>query len=170
MILGLSPEGFLLLHVLISMVGIFAGFIVLGGMYASNKLPFWTAIFLLTTFLTSVTGFLFPITVVTPALGFGILSVILLTAAAVGYYIYGLAGRWRVIYVVTAVTSLYLNVFVFVVQSFQKVTFLQHLAPTQGEPPFLISQSVLLATFIALGAIATWTFHPERRRQPAFAT
>lgn len=170
MILGLSLEGFLLLHVVISMIGIFAGFIVLGGMYASNKLPGWTAIFLLTTILTSVTGFLFPITIFTPALGVGILSMILLAVAVLAYYVYGLAGHWRVIYVVTAVTSLYLNLFVFLVQSFLKVTFLQHLAPTQGEPPFIISQSVLLAVFIILGAIAALKFHPERRPQPIYAT
>ncbi len=170
MILGLSLEGFLLLHVLISMVGIFSGFVVLGGMYASHKLPSWTAVFLLTTILTSVTGFLFPITSFTPALGVGILSMIVLVVAVLAYYVYGLAGRWRIIYIVTALASLYLNVFVFIVQSFQKVTFLQHLAPTQGEPPFVISQSVLLATFVVLGALAVLKFHPERRLEPAYAT
>lgn len=165
MILGLSPEGFLLLHVAISMIGIFAGFVVMGGMYASNTLPTWTAIFLFTTILTSVTGFLFPITIFTPALAVGILSMVILLVALLALYVYRLAGWWRFVYVATALAALYLNVFVFVVQSFQKVTFLQHLAPKQAEPPFVITQGVVLMTFVVLSVITLWKFHPERRLQ-----
>lgn len=165
MILGLSPEGFLLLHVAISMIGIFAGFVVMGGMYASNKLPVWTAIFLFTTILTSVTGFLFPITIFTPALAVGILSMIVLLVALLALYVYRLAGWWRFVYVATALAALYLNFFVFIVQSLQKVTFLQHLAPKQEEPPFVITQGTVLLAFILLGVIALWKFHPERRLQ-----
>lgn len=165
MILGLSPEGFLLLHVAISMIGIFAGFVVMGGMYASNKLPTWTAIFLFTTILTSVTGFLFPITIFTPALAVGILSMVILLVALLALYVYRLAGWWRFVYVATALAALYLNVFVFIVQSFQKVTFLQHLAPKQAEPPFVFTQGVMLLTFVVLGLIALWKFHPERQLQ-----
>lgn len=165
MILGLSPEGFLLLHVAISMIGIFAGFVVMGGMYASNKLPTWTAIFLFTTILTSVTGFLFPITIFTPALAVGILSMVILLVALLALYVYRLAGWWRFVYVATALAALYLNVFVFIVQSFQKVTFLQHLAPKQAEPPFVFTQGVMLLTFVVLGVIALWKFHPERQLQ-----
>jgi hypothetical protein len=164
-ILGLSPEGFLLLHVAISMIGIFTGFIVMGGMYASNKLPLWTAIFLVTTILTSVTGFLFPVTIFTPALAVGILSMMILVVALLALYVYRLAGWWRFAYVAAALTALYLNFFVFMVQSFQKVTFLQHLAPRQAEPPFIITQSVVLLMFLVLGVIALWRFHPERRLQ-----
>jgi hypothetical protein len=164
-ILGLSPEGFLLLHVAISMIGIFAGFVVMGGMYASNKLPTWTAIFLFTTILTSVTGFLFPITIFTPALAVGILSMVILLVALLALYVYRLAGWWRFVYVATALAALYLNVFVFIVQSFQKVTFLQHLAPKQAEPPFVFTQGVVLLTFAVLGVIALWKFHPERQLQ-----
>ncbi|ARP97994.1 hypothetical protein [Pseudorhodoplanes sinuspersici] len=165
MILGLSPEGFLLLHVAVSMVGIFSGFVVMGGMYASNKLPVWTAIFLFTTILTSVTGFLFPITIFTPALAVGLLSMIILLVAVLALYIYRLAGWWRFVYVASALAALYLNLFVFIVQSFQKVMFLQHLAPKQAEPPFVITQSVVLLTCVVLGVIALWKFHPERRLQ-----
>lgn len=165
MILGLTPEAFLLLHVAISMIGIFAGFVVMGGMYASHKLPIWTAIFLFTTILTSATGFLFPITIFTPALAVGILSLVILLVALLALYVYRLAGWWRFVYVATALAALYLNFFVFIVQSFQKVTFLQHLAPKQAEPPFVITQSVVLLTFIVLGVIALWKFHPERRLQ-----
>ena len=165
MILGLTPEAFLLLHVVISMIGIFAGFVVMGGMYASNKLPIWTAIFLFTTILTSLTGFLFPITIFTPALAVGILSMVILLVALLALYVYRLAGWWRFVYVATALAALYLNFFVFIVQSFQKVTFLQHLAPKQAEPPFVITQGVVLLTFVVLGVIALWKFHPERRLQ-----
>ena len=165
MVLGLSLEGFLLLHVVISMVGIFTGFVVLGGMYASHKLPVWTAIFLFTTILTSATGFLFPITVLTPALAVGVLSLVILLVALLALYAYRLAGWWRPVYVATALAALYLNVFVFIVQSFQKVTFLQHLAPKQAEPPFVITQTAVLATFVVLGLLALWKFHPERRLQ-----
>lgn len=165
MILGLSPEGFLLLHVAISMTGIFAGFVVMGGMYASHKLPVWTAIFLFTTILTSVTGFLFPITIFTPALAVGILSMVILLVALLALYVYRLAGWWRFAYVATALAALYLNFFVFIVQCFQKVTFLQHLAPKQAEPPFVITQGAVLLTFVVLGVIALWKFHPERRLQ-----
>ncbi len=165
MVLGLSLEAFLLLHVVISMIGIFAGFVVLGGMYASHKLPVWTAIFLLTTILTSVTGFLFPITAFTPALAVGVLSMVILLVALLALYVYRLAGWWRPIYVATALAALYLNFFVFIVQSFQKVTFLQHLAPTQAEPPFVTTQVIVLASFVVMGVLALWTFHPERRLQ-----
>jgi hypothetical protein len=134
-------------------------------MYASHKLPIWTAIFLFTTILTSATGFLFPITIFTPALAVGILSLVILLVALLALYVYRLAGWWRFVYVATALAALYLNFFVFIVQSFQKVTFLQHLAPKQAEPPFVITQSVVLLTFIVLGVIALWKFHPERRLQ-----
>ena len=154
-----------MLHVAISMIGIFTGFVVMGGMYASNKLPLWTAIFLVTTILTSVTGFLFPVTIFTPALAVGILSMIILVVALLALYVYRLAGWWRFVYVATALTALYLNFFVFMVQSFQKVTFLQHLAPRQAEPPFVITQSAVLLMFLVLGVIALWKFHPERRLQ-----
>lgn len=162
MIFGLSIAAFTLLHVVITVIAISAGFVVLGGMFASNALGCWTAIFLLFTVLTSLTGFLFPITVFTPALGTGIVASIVLIFTLLALYGFRLQGRWRTIYVVTAVTSLYLNVFVFIVQSFQKVTFLQPWAPTQSEPPFLIAQAATLLTFVVLGWIALTKFHPER--------
>lgn len=164
MILGLSPDAFLILHVLISVLAIAAGFVVLGGMYASSRLPCWTAFFLATTILTSVTGFMFPVTAFTPALGVGAVSLVVLAVAVAALYVYRLEGRWRAIYVATALLSLYLNVFVFVVQSFQKVSFLQVLAPTQAEPPFVIAQTGLLVGFILLGAFAIVRFHPNEGR------
>jgi len=161
MILGLSIETFTVLHVVISLVGIVTGIIVLFGMFGSSRLSGWTALFLLTTVLTSVTGFLFPLSGFTPAVGVGILSLVVLALALLGLYVFRLAGAWRWIYVVTAVVALYFNVFVAVVQAFQKLSFLRPLAPTQSEPPFAIAQGVVLVLFIVAGIIAVRRFHPE---------
>jgi hypothetical protein len=162
-ILGMTIAQFTVLHVAISMVAIFAGFIVVGGMFSNAGLAAWTAFFLAATILTNVTGFLFPVTAVTPALITGIISSLFLLVALVALYGYRLSGRWRVVYVVTALTGLYLNVFVFIVQSFQKVNFLNPLAPTGAESPFLVAQSVTLIAFVLLGWMAVKAFQPQPR-------
>jgi hypothetical protein len=131
-----------------------------GGIFASHKLPVTTALFLFTTALTSVTGFLFPIHGFTPALGVGIVACVILAVALFALYKEHLVGAWRWIYVITAVASLYLNVFVLVVQSFVKVSALNALAPTQSEPPFAITQAVVLAIFILIALITVVKFHP----------
>jgi hypothetical protein len=128
--------------------------------FASHKLPVTTALFLFTTALTSVTGFLFPIHGFTPALGVGIVACVILAVALFALYKEHLAGACRWIYVITAVVSLYLNVFVLVVQSFVKVSALNALAPTQSEPPFAITQAVVLAIFILIALIAVVGFRP----------
>ena len=133
---------------------------VLFGMLRSQRMQGWTALFLLTTVLTSVTGFLFPIHGFTPAIGVGIISCLLLALALVGLYGKHLVGGWRWIYVACAVSAFYFNVFVLIVQSFQKVPTLRALAPTQSEPPFLVAQAVALAAFIVLGIIAAVRFRP----------
>jgi hypothetical protein len=112
MVLGLSIETFTLLHVVISLIGIVTGLVVLAGMLSGKRLPGWTAVFLTTTVLTTVTGFLFPITAFTPALGVGILSSAILVVALAAIYAFHLAGAWRPVYVITAIAALYLNVFV----------------------------------------------------------
>ena len=160
MILGMSVEAFTLLHVIITLVAIGSGLIVVGGMFASHKLPGTTAIFLLTTALTSVTGFLFPIHGFTPALGVGILACLILLVALFALYKEHLAGAWRWVYVIAAIASLYLNVFVLVAQSFMKVLALNVLAPTQSEPPFAITQAAVLAIFILIALIAVVKFRP----------
>jgi hypothetical protein len=160
MILGMSVGAFTLLHVVITLVAIGSGLIVVGGMFASHKLPLTTALFLLTTALTSVTGFLFPIHGLTPALSVGILACVVLAIALFALYKEHLLGAWRWIYVITAVASLYLNVFVLVVQSFVKVSALNALAPTQSESPFAITQAVVLAIFILIALIAVVKFRP----------
>jgi hypothetical protein len=161
MVLGLSIGAFTLLHVVITLIAIGSGLIVVGGLFASNRLPGTTALFLFTTVLTSVTGFLFPIHGFTPALGFGIISCVILAIALFAYYGKGLTGAWRWIYVVTAIVSLYFNVFVLVIQSFIKVAALNALAPTQSnEPAFVIAQALVLALFVLMGIIATVRFRP----------
>jgi hypothetical protein len=160
MVLGLSIGEFTLLHVVITLVAIGSGLITVGGMFASRRLPGTTALFLFTTVLSSVTGFLFPIHGFTPALGVGSVSCVILAIALFAYYGKRLAGAWRWIYVVTAIAALYLNVFVLVVQSFVKVAALNALAPTQSEPPFAIAQAAVLAIFVLLALIAAIKFRP----------
>jgi hypothetical protein len=158
----MSAGAFTILHVTITLVAIGSGLIVVGGMFASNKLPLATALFLFTTALTSVTGFLFPIHGFTPALGVGIVACVILAVALFALYKEHLVGPWRWIYVVTAVVSLYLNVFVLVVQSFVKVSALNTLAPTQSEPPFAITQAAVLAIFVLITLIAVIKFRPAK--------
>jgi hypothetical protein len=160
MILGMSVGAFTLLHVIITLVAIGSGLVAVGGMFASHRLPGTTALFLFTTVLTSVTGFLFPFHGFTPALGVGIVSCVILAIALFAFYGKHLVGAWRWIYVITAIASLYLNVFVLVVQSFMKVPALAALAPTQSEPPFAITQVAVLVTFILIGLIAGVKFRP----------
>jgi hypothetical protein len=168
MILGMSVAAFTQFHVIISLIGIGSGIIVLLGMLSSNRTPAITALFLLTTVATSVTGFMFHFESFGPPEIVGVISLVALAVALLALYSYKLAGPWRWIYVATAVFSLYLNVFVAVVQTFQKVAFFHALAPTQTEPPFAIAQGVVLLAFIALGIVAVKKFHP-RAEVPAFA-
>jgi hypothetical protein len=160
MTFGIPTELFLQIHVVISLIGIASGLIVLYGLVSGKPLPGWTALFLGTTILTSLTGFPLPPFGFDPPRAIGVILLVLLAAAVAALYLFHLAGAWRWIYIVTAVTSLYLNVFVGVVQSFQKLSFLQPLAPTQSEPPFVIAQVIVLIAFIALGALAVVRFRP----------
>jgi len=160
MILGMSTSAFMLLHVVISLVGIVAGFVVLFGMFRSERLDGWTAIFLVTTILTSATGFFFPRDQVLPSHIVGALSLLVLAVAVLAFYGYRLKGAWRWVYVASAMVALYFNVFVGVFQAFQKVPFLQSFAPTQSEPPFIVAQVVVLVAFIGLGFVALRSFHP----------
>jgi len=163
MTLGLSLSAFTTLHVVISLIGIASGFVVLWGMLGSQRLGGWTALFLGTTILTSVTGFMFPLGGLTPGLVIGAISLVLLALALLALYVFRLAGPWRWVYVATALAALYFNVFVGIVQAFQKLAFLQPLAPTQSEPPFALTQMVVLAIFLALGFLAVRRFHPAAR-------
>ena len=153
---------FTVVHVLISLVGIGSGFVVLIGMLSGKRLDLSTALFLGTTVATSVTGFGLPAAHVLPSHIVGVLSLLVLALAIVARYRMRMAGRWRSVYVVSALVALYFNVFVLIVQSFLKVPVLKVLAPTQSEPPFLITQGVALIFFAAVTILAVLGFRDER--------
>ena len=161
MILGMSLSTFTLVHVLISLVGIASGLLVVYGMLKGKRFDGGTAIFLATTALTSLTGFLFPFEHLLPSHIVGSISLVLLVVAIVARYSLHLAGSWRWIYVVCSMLALYLNVFVLVVQSFLKVPALHALAPTQKEPPFLIVQLIVMAIFVVLGIFSVKGFRAD---------
>ncbi len=148
---------FTLLHVAISLIGIGAGFVVLYQMLQSRESGTWTKWFLVMTVLTSVTAFGFPVSQILPSHVFAVISLI-----ALGLAIYArsarLAGGWRTTYVVTAILSQYLNLFVLIVQSFLKIPALHALAPTQSEPPFAVAQGLTLIAFIVVGVLAVKRF------------
>jgi hypothetical protein len=161
MILGLSVSAFTTLHVAISLIAIVTGLVVLFGWLGGTQSDGWTAVFLATTVLTSVTGYFFPTEQLLPSHVVGALSLVVLAIALAALYGFHLAGAWRWIYIVSAATALYLNVFVALVQAFQKLAVLHALAPNGSEPPFLVAQIVVLLIFIALGIVAVKRFHPH---------
>jgi hypothetical protein len=160
MVLGLPLHTFTVVHVAISLIGIASGVVVVLGMLGSMRLNAITALFLITTVLTSVTGFVFPFHKVTPGIVLGVLSLIALFVAILARYKSHLAGKSRWVYVVSSVLALWFNVFVLIVQSFQKIPALNALAPNGNEPPFAIAQAVVLLVFIVLGVLAVKKFHP----------
>src|SRR6266567_1891308 len=162
MIWGLSTATFTLVHVVLSLVGIVAGLVVMFGLVAGKRFDGWTVVFLATTVATSVTGFGFPFDHLLPSHKVGIVSLLVLTVAILARHAFHLAGAWRWVYVVSAAIALYLNVFVLVVQAFEKVPALKAMAPTQSEPPFLVAQLVVLALFVALTIFALKRFRGEQ--------
>jgi hypothetical protein len=157
-------SAFTLFHVVLSLVGILAGFVVAFGLLTAKRLDGWTAVFLWTTVATSVTGFLFPFHRFLPSHAVGILSLIALAVAVYARYTRQLAGAWRRVYAVTAMISLYFNVFVLVAQLFAKVPALKAMALTQSEPAFKLTQLVVLVIFLVLGVFATIRFRNEQLR------
>jgi len=149
---------FTLIHVVISVLGIITGLVVVGGLMAGARMDGWNAFFLATTILTSVTGFGFPFTKVSPPHVVGAISLVVLAVCLAARYWKQLEGRWRATYVVTAVAALYLNVFVLVVQLFAKTPALAQLAPTQQEAPFAVTQALVLALFVWIGWAAVRGF------------
>jgi len=164
MILGMSTATYTLLHVLISLAGIASGLVVMFGLLAQKRLDGWTGLFLTTTALTSITGFGFPLHGLLPSHIVGIVSLVVLAIVIPARYAFRLAGPWRWIYVIGSAIALWFNVFVLIVQSFQKVPALREHAPTQTEPPFVAAQIVALLIFATLAVFATVRFHPERVR------
>jgi hypothetical protein len=162
MTLGLSLSAFTMLHVIISLIGIVSGIVVLFGLLGSHRMPGWTALFLLTTILTSATGFGFPFTQLLPSHMIGILSLVLLAIACIALYGMKLTGAWRWIYAVTAMIALYLNIFVLIIQGFLKIPALTALAP--GNPPsgpvFAVVQGLVLVVFVIVIVGTVRRFRP----------
>ncbi len=158
MIVGMTIQTFTVVHTALSLIGIVAGLVSVFAMLSGKPSGKWTTLFLLTTVLTSVTGFLFPVEHLLPSHVIGIISLIVLAVAIFALYGRHLAGGWRRTYVVSAAIALYLNVFVLVVQSFLKVPALHAMAPTQKEPPFLVAQLIVMALFVVLTIAAVKKF------------
>lgn len=153
-----------IIHTLISLIAIFAGVVVLFGMIAGNRFDGWTKWFLTMAVLTTVTGFFFPFHGFTPAIGLGIISLPFLAITIFARCFRHLTGAWRWIYVIGAVICLYFNLFVLVVQLFEKVPALDAMAPTQTESPFKVTQLVVLLLCALFALIAVIRFRPEPAR------
>lgn len=150
---------FTVFHVLISLIAIASGFLVVFGMLGSKLKDGMTSLFLWTTVATSVTGFMFPVHHLMPSHVLGAMSLIVLALAIVARRHYNLNGGWRKTFVISSVLALYFNVFVLIVQLFEKVPALKALAPTQSEPPFQIAQLAALVFFVALAVRGVMKFH-----------
>jgi hypothetical protein len=156
--LGMSLPVFTAFHTIISLIAIATGLFVVFGFLTAKRLPTLTTIFLITTVATSATGFLFPFHGFKPSYAVGALSLVILAIAVLARYVGHINGSWRWIYVVSAVVSLYFNVFVLVAQSFNKIPALKALAPTQSEPPFAIAQIIVMILFILIGIYSVKNF------------
>src|SRR6266705_1650541 len=156
----LSITTFTLIHVLLSVVGIVTGLVVAGGLARGRQLERWTMVFLVTTVATSATGFGFPFVAFLPSHAVGIVSFVVLAIVIVAHYVKHFAGAWRRTYVVGVVFATYLNVFVLVVQLFRRLPALVVAAPTQSEPPFALTQVLVLALFVWLAVAADKGFRP----------
>ena len=150
-----------IIHTLISLIAIFTGIVVVFGMLAGAQLNGWTKWFLITAVATTVTGFFFPFHGFTPAIGLGIISLPFLALTIYARYPKRLGGAWRWIYAIGAVICLYFNLFVLVVQLFEKVPALHAMAPTQTEAPFKLTQLTVLLLSVLLSVVAAINFRPE---------
>ena len=164
MILHMSLPVFTALHVIISLVAIASGIVVADELVHNRLSAAWNALFLVTTTLTSAGGFLFPFHGITPGIKLGVISLVVLAVAIVAYFGGHLARGWRRTYAICAIAVLYMNVFVLVVQSFMKIPLLKSFAPTQSEPPFLVTQLIVFALFVVLAVVATKRFHNPSAR------
>ena len=169
MVLGMSLATYTLIHVVIGLIGIGSGFLVMFGLLNGKRLGAMTSIFLVTTVLTSLTGFGFPFTHLLPSHTLAILSLIDLAITIPALYLFHLSGAWRNTFVITSGIALYFNCFVLVVQGFAKVPALHALAPTQKEPPFAIAQIALMVAFVALTTFAVRKFRISAAARAAAA-
>jgi hypothetical protein len=165
--MSLGLEIFTIFHVVLSLIGILAGSVVVYGLITANRLDGWTKVFLWTTVLTSLTGYLFPFHKLLPSHIVGVVSLVVLASCIYARHGRKLAGGWNRTYAITAVIALYLNVFVLVAQLFQKVPILRALAPTQTEGPFLIAQTAVLLAFVVIGILAATRFRQQQQLRTA---
>ena len=163
MILGLSLDTFTFLHVVLSLIGVMTGLILVALMLSNAPIAGWNAFFLISTVLTSVTGFFLPSDAFGLAHILGLVSLIALAIALFAVYGRRLSGAWRPIYVGGVVLALYLNVFVAIAQSFQKFAYLHQFAPTGSEPALAVTQTCVLILFLILGIAALRRYHPPLR-------
>jgi hypothetical protein len=154
---------FTTIHTALSLAALASGIIVVIGLVGSKSLPVWNAVFLATAVATSATGFGFPFTAFLPSHVVAAVALVVLAVTILAYYVFGLSGAWRPIYVVGVVISLYFDVFVAIVQAFRKIPTLTALAPTGSEPPFAVAQGAALVIFAILAVAASIKFHPARR-------
>jgi len=158
---GMTLAAFTAVHVVLSLIGIVSGFVVMFGFFSGGRPRVWTILFLITSIVTSVTGFGFPVDHLLPSHVVGVISLVVLAVAIVALYGLHVTSAWRRIYVVACGLALYLNVFVGVVQAFLKLPALHALAPQQTEPPFVVAQLLVLALFVVLTAVAVKRFRAE---------
>lgn len=161
MVLGMSLPAFTAVHVLLSLVGIVAGSIAMWGLLRGSLLRGWTWLFLLMALATSITGFMFPVTGIKPSHVFGVVTLVLIVLAIHALAGKRLEGRWRAIYVASAMLTLYLNAVVLIVQMFEKVAPLAELEPRHGQWPLLAAQGAALALFAAATLLAARRFKPS---------
>jgi hypothetical protein len=160
MIFGMSIATFTLVHTVLSLVGIVAGLVTTGALATGTRLNRWAAVFLVATVLANASGFGFPFVKLIASHVVGVISLVVLAAVIVADYVKHLAGPWRTTYAVGVVLATYLNVFVLVAQLFKRIPVLFLLAPTQSEPPFALTQLLVLALFVWLGGAAVKGFRP----------
>lgn len=153
---------FTLIHVVVSIVGIVAGLVVVGGLMAGVRFDAWTGVYFVATVLTNITGFGFPFASLLPSHIVGGVSLVVLAVGIAARYWKQLKGAWRSIFIVTTVFALYLNVFVLFAQLFQKVPAMIALAPTQTAPAFVVTHLIIIALFVVLGRAAVKGFRTER--------
>lgn len=156
----IDPKLFILIHVFLSVIGIVAGLVVVGGLMAGTHFKRWTALFLASTLLTSATGYGFPSIEILPAHIVGAISLVALAGAIAALYWKRLNGGWRRAFVVLSVLALYLNVFVLMAQLFQKIPAMAVLASTSSAPVFGVTQALVLVLFIGLGWTTARRFGP----------
>ena len=156
----MDSQALVLFHTAISLIAIASGFIVLYGLFKSDRMSGTTMLFLVMTILTSATGYLFQRDQILPSHIVGAIALVVAALTCVALYARKMHGTWRAVYVIGAVASLYFNMFVLVALGFLKIPALHALAPTGSELPFAIVQGIVLVLFIGTGYRAVRRYHP----------